>query len=67
MTNVSCVLLERQLRGYNVPAVCILSRVVASAVARDIDIAEDNIARVCHEVVPLRGVSQVEVGDAATV
>lgn len=50
-----------------VPAVGVLSRVVALAVPGDGDVAEHDVAAVGYEVVVLWAVAQVEVGDAAAV
>lgn len=48
-----------------VPAVGVFGGVLALAAAEDVDVGEDYVGRVGDEVVPLWGVSQFEVFDAA--
>jgi hypothetical protein len=49
-----------------VPAVGVLSRVLALATAEDVDVVENDVARVGNECVPLRAVSEFQIGDGGT-
>lgn len=50
----------------SVPSVGILGRVAARASARDVNVGEDDICRIGHEVVPLRAVAKLQVLDSGT-
>jgi len=50
-----------------VPAISVFGQCAATAVTADRDVAEDDVATVGHEVVVLRRVPEVEIGDAAVV
>lgn len=49
-----------------IPSIGVLRRVVALTEAANRDVAENDVGRVRNEVVVLRGVAEVEVGDGAT-
>ena len=65
---VDGAVLDRDLaRAVHVPPVRVLRSVVAPAVARNEQIAENDVAAVGYEVVPLRRVEQVQIADKSTV
>ena len=47
-----------------VPAIRVFSGVLALAAAEDVDVVEDHVGRVGNERVPLRTVSELQVGDS---
>lgn len=53
-----------QWHGTNLP-ISVLRRILALASSSNVDVGKDNVARVCHKVVPLWRVSQVQVLDTA--
>jgi hypothetical protein len=49
-----------------VPAIGVLGRVLALATAEDVDVVENDVARVGNERVPLRAVSEFQIGYGGT-
>jgi len=57
------VLNDNVIGAVCVPPIRVLSRVLALAAAKDVDVVEDHVGRVSDERVPLRTVSELQIGD----
>jgi len=60
------VLNHNVIGAVRVPAIRVLSGVLALAAAEDVDVVEDHVGGVGDERIPLRAVSELQIGDSGT-